>query len=95
MSAATASSTDQVQVHVRIVDETVDVWRPVAAESISEHVFRLAARPIPADEVWSFAPGDEVVVERRVFEDGREVLVAVARAADIDPASSAWLRKAG
>jgi hypothetical protein len=94
MSAATASSTERVQVHVRIVDEAVDVWRPVAAEPISEHVVRISPQAVPADEDWSFSPGDEVVIERRRSPDGHDVLVAVARALDIDFPSSAWLRKA-
>jgi hypothetical protein len=95
MSAATVSSTDLAEVHVRIVDEAVDVWRPVKAQALSEHVFRLSDEPTPADEQWSFSPGDEVVVERRRSPEGREVLVAVARALDMDPPSRAWLRKAG
>lgn len=93
MSAATASSTDTL-VHVRLLNESVDVWRPVAAEALSEHVFRLAGEPVPNDEVWAFEPGDEVVVEQRE-RDGALVRVAVARAIDRDEASTAWMRKAG
>lgn len=93
MSAATASSTDWITVHVRIVDEAVDVWRPVPARAISEHVCRLSDDPAPADEQWAFAPGDEVVVERRTDADGQAVLIAVARATHLDEPSSHWLRK--
>lgn len=95
MSAATASSTDWTQVHVRLLDEAVDVWRPVRARALSEHLFRLSEDPRPDDERWSFAPGDAVVVERRRGDDGAEVLIAVARALDVDEPSSHWLRKAG
>ncbi len=94
MSAATVSSTDWTEVHVRILDEAVDVWRPVKAHPISEHVFRLSGDPAPEDEQWAFAPGDEVVVERRRADQG-SVLVAVARALDLDERSSQWRRKAG
>ena len=94
MSAATASSTEWTDVHVRIVDDAVDVWRPVKARAVSDHVFHLSEEPAPADERWAFAPGDEVVVERRADGDA-EVLVAVARALDMDEPSSLWLRKAG
>jgi len=95
MSAATVSSTDWADVYVRIVDEAVDVWRPVRARAVSEHVFRLADDPAPEDERWSFEPGDDVVVERRASPEQGEVLVAVARARDLDAPSSAWLRKVG
>lgn len=94
MSAATASSTDWTDVHVRIVDEVVDVWRPVRARAVSDHVFHLSDDPVPADERWAFAPGDEVVVERRA-NGNASVLVAVARALDMDERSNLWLRKAG
>lgn len=94
MSAATASSTDWVEVHVRIVDEAVPVWRPVRARPISEHVYRLADEPAPVDEEWAFEPGSEVVVEHRDDED-RNLLIAVARATDLDEPSSLWLRRAG
>ncbi|WP_298123068.1 hypothetical protein [Brevundimonas sp.] len=95
MSAATASSTDWIDVHVRIVDEAVDVWRPVKAQPVSEHVFRLSDEAAPTDERWSFAPGDAVVIERRRGPGGTEIKVAVARALDLDEPSSHWLRKAG
>ena len=94
MSAATASSTDWTDVHVRIVDEVVDVWRPVKARAVSDHVFHLSDDPVPTDERWAFEPGDEVVVERRANGDA-DVLVAVARASDMDERSNLWLRKAG
>ena len=94
MSAATASSTDWAEVHVRIVDDVVDVWRPVKARALSDHVFHLSDDPAPQDEQWAFGPGDEVVVERRANGDA-EVLVAVARALDMDERSNQWLRKAG
>lgn len=94
MSAATASSTDWTDVHVRILDDAVDVWRPVKARAVSDHVFRLSEDPAPSDERWAFAPGDEVVVERRTDGD-EDVLVAVARPLDRDEPSSLWLRKVG
>jgi len=92
MSVAMASSIEADTVYVRLVNEPVDVWRPVAAESLSENVFRLLEGSIPDDEAWAFEPGDEVVVEARDRE-GERVLVAVARVIDRDPASAAWMRK--
>ncbi len=90
MSAATASSTDIDVVFVRLLEEGVDVWRPVPARRLSEATFKLWDAPVPADEVWSFQPGDIVVAEHRV-ENGSmsEALFAIARASDFDQRSKA------
>ena len=46
-----------MEVYVRLLDEGVDVWRPVAAEPIADGVYRLASgKPSPA-EAWEFPPG--------------------------------------
>lgn len=83
MSAATASSTDSVTVHVRLLDEGVDVWRPVQAKAVSQSIYRLAETPVPPDEVWAFQPGDIVVAEPH-GATRPAMLVAVARASDFD-----------
>jgi hypothetical protein len=88
MSAATASSTETVTIFVRLLHEGTDVWRPVPARRLSEATYRLGDSPIPADEAWSFQPGDIVVAEHRV-ENGvaSTALFAVARATDFDTRS--------
>ena len=68
MSAATASSTDTV--FVRLVGESVDVWRPVVAASLGGGVYRLDPAPVPDDEAWEFQPGDTVHVAIREGENG-------------------------
>ena len=93
MSAATTSSTEIETVHVRLVDEAVDVWRPVPAHRLSDSVYELARTDPSEDEAWAFAPCEAVVVERRVSSSGECVLVAVARASDLDERSAALLRK--
>lgn len=92
MSAATASSTDMTFVYVRLLDEGIDVWRPVEAERLGETTYRLAVDPVPADEHWSFQPGDIVVAERR-GDHPDEALIAVAKATDFDAPSWATRRK--
>ena len=96
MSAATASSTDTATIFVRLLDEGVDVWRPVPARRLSEATYRLSEAPVPEDEVWSFQPGDIVVAEHRP-ENGAasKELFAVARASDFDTRSQAALALAG
>ena len=96
MSAAMASSTDTVVIHVRLLGEGVDAWRPVEAERLGETTYRIVDAQVPEDEAWSFQPGDIVVVEHREGEgeEGRD-LVAVARAKDFDEPSWALRRVAG
>ena len=94
MSAATASSTDVATVYVRLLNEGVDVWRPVQARRLSEATYRLSDTPAPGDEEWTFRPGD--VVAGLVLGDGLpEALVAVARASAFDARSQAAQRLAG
>jgi hypothetical protein len=91
MSAATASSTDKATVHVRLLGEGVDVWRPVPAERLGDSTYRLGEALPPMDEAWSFSPGDVVVVER----GETEALIAVARATAFDEPSWNQRRRAG
>jgi hypothetical protein len=74
MSAAMDSFTEIV--HVRLLGEGTDVWRPVRARRISSGVFELAPDPVPADENWEFPPGDRVTVGKR-----NAATIAVAHAA--------------
>ena len=85
MSAATVSATERTVVHVRLLDEGVDVWRPVEATRVSASTYRLSDAPVPEDEAWSFGPGETVVAEPR--EGSPRTLVAVARASDFDERS--------
>jgi hypothetical protein len=60
------------QIFVRLVDEGVDVWRPVQAERLSDGVYRIADQPYDRDiEVWEFGPGEEVVCELISSSDGQ------------------------
>ncbi len=91
MSAVTASSTDTITVFVRLLDEGVDVWRPVEARRVSAATYRLADVPAPSGESWSFQPGETVVAEARDHGSG-PMLVAVARASAFDARSLAPAR---
>ena len=88
MSVQTASSTETVTIFVRLRGEGTDVWRPVEAHRVSSATFRLTEDPVPADETWSYAPGETVVAEAR-DHGGGPVLVAVARASAFDARSLA------
>lgn len=75
MSAVTDLFTDVV--HVRLLDEGADVWRPVRARKLASGAYELSPEPMPRDELWEFAPGEQVSVKNRNFTDG-PAAVAVA-----------------
>jgi hypothetical protein len=60
-----------VQIHVAILDECVDVWRPVQAEHLRDSVYRILDQSYDgAIESWQFKPGDEVLCEMVPSSDG-------------------------
>lgn len=65
-------------VYVQLLDEAVDVWRPVVAVAEADDVYRLPDAA-PTDGRWEFSPGARVRCESREF-DGEVVLVATALA---------------
>lgn len=68
-------------IYIQILDEPINVWRPVPAMEISESVYLLQGFDIydPEIETWEFAPGTKVTVKERLME-GQMVLVAVRSA---------------
>jgi hypothetical protein len=71
------------RIFVRLLDEGVEVYRPVNAAEAPNGTYVLGNAPpeVLADEKWEFPPGSRVIVEKRVFESGTE-LVAVGRITD-------------
>ena len=62
---------DSTTIHVRLTDEPVAVWRPVAAVKQASSVYTiLADQPVPEDEEWEFPPGSIVLVEDKEMSDG-------------------------
>jgi hypothetical protein len=70
--------TETVTVYVALLDEGVNVWRPVKATLITPSVFRLCG-PIPEFEVWQFQPGELVRCENRIFAEGECQLTAIEK----------------
>ena len=65
-------------IFVALLDEGIDVWRPVVAEIVESDTFRIVSKnPDPEDEHWQFPSGSLVHCERKHL-DGREGLVAVS-----------------
>jgi hypothetical protein len=64
-------------IYIQLMDEGIDVWRPVAAVQVTEDVFRIDPKTIvPKHEHWQFGPGQEVRCRKRML-DKDEGLVAI------------------
>ena len=59
-----------------LLNEAVEVWRPVTARSAGGGIFEILGA-MPADESWRFAPHSIVRCEAHKFADGTLGLVAV------------------
>ncbi len=59
------------EIYVALIDEGVDVWRPVKAERIKKSLFRILDQPYNREiELWQFGPGDLVICELMESSDG-------------------------
>jgi hypothetical protein len=71
-------SEQSATVYVRLVDELVSVYRPVAAEPVAPMIFRLVG-PVPESESWEFQPGEMVLCEEQWLSGGYCLVAASAR----------------
>lgn len=80
------SHSPRTTVYVMLVDEGVDVWRPVQATDVGDGQYRLLPMDddVPKDETWEFPPGATVECEPRMLSEG-VVLVATGLAVRPDP----------
>jgi hypothetical protein len=68
-------------IFVRLLDEGVDVWRPVQAEPLHGDIYRILDQPYDREtERWEFTPGDEVVCE--LIESSADRILAETRRRD-------------
>ncbi|PWU22281.1 MAG: hypothetical protein C5B49_01035 [Bdellovibrio sp.] len=69
-------------IFVRLLEEGIDVWRPVLAEvTHTPNVYRIVGIPdglVPSDEILEFPIGSIVKCESKLLE-GRKEKVAVTR----------------
>ena len=57
--------TELVTIYVYLLNEGVDVWRPVLASRIDESLFRIVVQQYDRSvETWEFEPGDVVHCEQ-------------------------------
>ena len=71
------------EIGVDLLDEGVDVWRPIESEIIGNNIFRIPIdAPIPERENWQFSPGDLVRCELKPISETdkcKDELVAVKK----------------
>jgi hypothetical protein len=69
------------RIYVRLLNEGVDVWRPVAASHLQGDVYQIGAEnQRPEGEEWEFGAGELVRCRKRTFSGGTVGLVAFERA---------------
>jgi len=72
--------TSVAQIYIALLDEGVDVWRPVQAERLSGNTYRILNQPYDRSvESWQFEPGDVVLCEMVESSEGR-ILAATGKA---------------
>jgi hypothetical protein len=72
---------DRIQIYLALLDEGVDVWRPVQAEHLEANMYRVLEQPYDRTiECWQFDPGDVVLCEMVESSGGR--ILAAIRTAD-------------
>jgi hypothetical protein len=55
---------NRTTIYVRLLDENVDVWRPVEARPVGENEYVILGEdPDPEVERWDFRPGQRVVCD--------------------------------
>lgn len=70
-------------IFVALLDEGVNVWRPVEAEHLGDGVYLIVDQPYDSDvEKWKFKPGERVRTELVSSADG---VIRVAATREIDP----------
>jgi hypothetical protein len=82
-----AKSKRMETIYVRLLDEAVDVWRPVTAEALGGERYRIISdNTDPEDEKWEFQTGDVVhCVEKELMDGTKSIsrLVAVSKGSSL------------
>ena len=70
---------NSIEIYVYLLDEGVDVWRPIQAEKLSNNLFRIVSKnPDLEDEKWQFSTGDIVKCEEHQLSH-KKCLVAIEK----------------
>lgn len=70
--ARAGAATLSTHIFVRLLDEAVDVWRPVYAQRLDDGRYKIIEQEYDRNiEKWEFEPGDCVVCEMVDSSEGR------------------------
>ena len=71
---------ESVQIYVSLLNEGVNVWRPVQSEHLHGDLYRIISQPYDrAIETWQFEPDDEVIC-KMVKSSAGLILAATGKA---------------
>jgi len=66
------------QIYVKLLDEMVEVWRPILASYLGDNIYKIEEQKIPDYENWEFQPGDTVETKiREAF--GKKTIVCIRK----------------
>lgn len=67
-------------IYVPLVDENLEVYRPVEAKCIKINIYKiLSSNSLLSSEIWKFSYGDYVVCKECIFANGEKALVAIEK----------------
>lgn len=72
-------ATNSITIYIKLLDEGVDVYRPVDAICLSDGCYQLKGFDIfdPEDEHWEYLPGNVVKATTKEF-NGKSILIAIS-----------------
>lgn len=65
-------------IYVRLLNEGVEVSRPVLAREVENKIYEIIQQGVASDETWEFAP-TELVITKKVNAPDGEHLLAIGR----------------
>jgi hypothetical protein len=70
---------DNLEIYIALLNENVNVWRPVKAKAIKNNIYLIVEQPYDSDiETWEFKPGEKVLCKQIESNDGK-ILAAVKK----------------
>ena len=74
------SGSDSTTIHIRLLDEGTDVFRPTEVLILGDELYRVLPTPDydPEDEIWEFPPGSIIRAKKHRGSAGDEYMIAVS-----------------
>jgi len=74
-------NSDIIEIHIKLLDEGTDCWRPVRAQRLGENKYKIIGidNYDSDNEKWEFLPGDIVCCAEKEFSDGKKGMVAIEK----------------